>query len=85
MLWWDSKGITCFYQIAGISRVTLEWNGLIFRQHPQFIGLSFDTVASAGINAAAIEYVPETNSCAFITAESMFTLHAGANYRYLLV
>jgi len=48
-----------------------------------YIGPSFETMACAGINAAAVEYVPQPDTCAYITSDSLFMLDAGANYKYM--
>lgn len=48
-----------------------------------YIGPSFETMACTAINAATVEYVPQPDSCALITADSMFMLDAGANYKSL--
>jgi hypothetical protein len=39
-------------------------------------------MAGIAMNAATIEYVPQPDTCAFITPDSMFMLDAGANYKY---
>ena len=38
-------------------------------------------MACTAINAATVEYVPSPDTCAYITADSMFMLDAGANYK----
>ena len=53
------------------------------RQRMHYIGPSFEAMACTAINAATVEYVPQPDTCAYITSESMFMLDAGANYKYL--
>jgi len=48
-----------------------------------YIGPSFETMACTGMNAAAVEYVPQPDTCAYVTADSLFMLDAGANYKYM--
>ena len=38
-------------------------------------------MACTAINAATVEYVPSPDTCAYVTADSMFMLDAGANYK----
>jgi Xaa-Pro aminopeptidase len=51
------------------------------RQRIHYIGPSFETMACTAINAATVEYVPQPDTCAYITSDSMFMLDAGANYK----
>jgi Xaa-Pro aminopeptidase len=39
-------------------------------------------MACTAINAAAVEYVPQPDTCAYVTSDSLFMLDAGANYKY---
>jgi Xaa-Pro aminopeptidase len=50
-----------------------------------YIGPSFETMACMAINAAAVEYVPQPDTCACITSDSLFMLDAGANYKLPLL
>jgi Xaa-Pro aminopeptidase len=52
------------------------------RRRRHYIGPSFETMACTAINAATVEYVPQSDTCAYITADSMFMLDAGANYKF---
>jgi hypothetical protein len=38
-------------------------------------------MSCTAINAAAVEYVAQPDSCAYITSDSMYMLDAGANYK----
>jgi hypothetical protein len=40
-------------------------------------------MACIGINAAAVEYVPQPDTSAYITSDSLFMLDAGANYKLI--
>jgi hypothetical protein len=53
------------------------------RQREHYIGPSFETMACVGINASAVEYVPQPDTSAYITPDSMFMLDAGANYKLI--
>ena len=54
------------------------------RTKSHYIGPSFETMAGTGINAATVEYVPNPDTCAFVTSDTLFMLDAGANYRFRL-
>jgi hypothetical protein len=41
-------------------------------------------MACAGINASAVEYVPDPETAAYITSDTLFMLDAGANYKSVL-
>lgn len=51
------------------------------RQQNHYIGPSFEAMACVAINAATVEYVANPDTCAYISADSMFMLDAGANYK----
>jgi Xaa-Pro aminopeptidase len=51
------------------------------RKRTHYIGPSFETMACTAINAAAVEYVPQPDTCAYVTSDSLFMLDAGANYK----
>lgn len=55
--------------------------GVDCRQRMHYIGPSFETMACTAINAATVEYVPQPDTCAYITQDTMFMLDAGANYK----
>jgi len=46
----------------------------------EFVGLSFDTISSAGPNGAIIHYKPEPSTCAAVTADQMLLFDSGAQY-----
>jgi Xaa-Pro aminopeptidase len=76
------KGIVRVCQIDRISKVvSLILDRLILRDRKRYIGPSFEPHAAVAVNAATITYVPDPDKCAYIGSESMFTLHAGANYQ----
>ena len=45
------------------------------------MGLSFDTISSAGPNAAIIHYKPERGHCAVIDPSAVYLCDSGAQYR----
>lgn len=47
----------------------------------QFVSLSFPTISSVGANCAVIHYRPERATCATITADKMYLVDSGAQYR----
>ena len=63
--------------------ILVESNRLTWRKRMNYIGPSFETMACTGMNAAAVEYVPQPDTCAYVTADSLFMLDAGANYKYM--
>ena len=50
-------------------------------EQADFVDLSFDTISSAGPNAAIIHYKPEPDTCARITTDQIFLLDSGGQYR----
>ena len=50
-------------------------------EQEDFVDLSFDTISSAGPNAAIIHYKPEVESCARITTNQIFLLDSGGQYK----
>jgi len=50
-------------------------------EQPDFIGLSFETIAGAGPNGAIIHYKPEPETCRKVTANEMFLLDSGAQFK----
>lgn len=49
-------------------------------EQADFVGLSFDTISSAGPNAAIIHYKPEESTCARVTTDQIFLLDSGGQY-----
>jgi Xaa-Pro aminopeptidase len=45
-----------------------------------FVGLSFDTISSAGANAAVIHYKPERGNCSTIDPKAVYLCDSGAQY-----
>lgn len=45
-----------------------------------FVGLSFDTISSAGPNAAVIHYKPERGNCSIIDPTAVYLCDSGAQY-----
>jgi Xaa-Pro aminopeptidase len=45
-----------------------------------FVGLSFDTISSAGANAAVIHYSPERGNCSIIDPKAVYLCDSGAQY-----
>ena len=50
-------------------------------EQADFMDLSFDTISSAGPNAAIIHYKPEPETCARITTNQIFLLDSGGQYK----
>lgn len=50
-------------------------------EQKDFVDLSFDTISSAGPNAAIIHYKPEPDTCARITTDQIFLLDSGGQYK----
>ncbi len=50
------------------------------RKHDLFVGLSFDTISSAGPNAAIIHYKPLPDACATVTRDAIYLCDSGAQY-----
>lgn len=71
-------------QLTEFQRYSSETMCTDVRQRTHYIGPSFETMACTAINAATVEYVPQPDKCAYITADSIFMLDAGANYKFLL-
>lgn len=49
-------------------------------QMPNFKGLSYETIASTGANAAIIHYAPTKENCKIIDPTKVFLLDSGAHY-----
>ncbi|RPB05723.1 putative Xaa-Pro aminopeptidase P [Choiromyces venosus 120613-1] len=45
-----------------------------------FMGLSFDTISSTGLNAAVIHYKPEAGNCSVIDPKAIYLCDSGAQY-----
>jgi hypothetical protein len=70
------------FNLLNFKSCHIERNMTECRQRIHYIGPSFETMACTTINAAIVEYVPQPDDCALITADSMFMLDAGANYKF---
>jgi Xaa-Pro aminopeptidase len=49
-------------------------------KHDLFMGPSFDTISSAGANAAIIHYTPEKGACSVIDPKSIYLCDSGGQY-----
>lgn len=50
-------------------------------KQPDFVSLSFETIAGSGPNGAIIHYKPEKPTCAKIEISKMFLCDSGGQYR----
>uniref|UniRef100_A0A8D8VMY0 Xaa-Pro aminopeptidase 1 n=1 Tax=Cacopsylla melanoneura TaxID=428564 RepID=A0A8D8VMY0_9HEMI len=76
---WLEKEILSGHHVTEISGATkLEE----FRsQQEDFVGLSFDTISSAGSNGAIIHYKPQPETDRPITAQEMYLVDSGGQYK----
>lgn len=51
------------------------------QQQPLFMGVSFDTISSSGPNGAVIHYSPARTGSSRVTAEEMYLVDSGGQYR----
>ena len=68
-------------QLTQFQKLPLDEASTETRQRMHYIGPSFEAMVCTEINAAAVEYIPKPDSCAYITSDTMLMVDAGANYK----
>ena len=69
-------------QAADLTEVSVADKLEAFRAaQPDFVGLSFETIAGAGPNGAIIHYKAESSSARTLKTDEMFLLDSGAQFR----